>query len=143
MLVATKALGSKKPLFADFSVPLPPGWDDGGDGGKTLRDVIEAVVRHEVGAFQKRQSDRQFLNALTAQEINDAVERGKVTMGQSDVDIQAVDVDQAIDSALVAFEDGIFLVVIDEQVYKSLDQTVFLNVDSCLTFVRLTLLSGG
>ena len=64
-------------------------------------------------------------------------------MGQSDVDIQAVDVDQAIDSALVAFEDGIFLVVIDEQVYKSLDQTVFLNVDSCLTFVRLTLLSGG
>ena len=143
MLVATKTLGSKKPLFADFSVPLPPDWDDDGDGGKTLRDVIEAVVRHEVAAFQKRQSDRQFLKALTAQEIEDAGERGKVIMGQSDVGMQEVDIDQAIGSALVAFEDGIFLVVIDEKVYKNLDEAVFLHADSCLTFVRLTLLSGG
>ena len=65
MLISTKAVGSKKPLFADFSVPLPPDWGDDGDGGKTLRDLIEEVVRHEVEAFKKRQADRQFFsNAL-------------------------------------------------------------------------------
>lgn len=143
MLVATKTVGSKKPLFADFSVPLPPDWQDDGDGGRTLRDVIEAVVRYEVSAFQKRQSSRQFLKALTAKEIEDAADIGKVTMGQSDVGIQEVDVEQAIGAALVAFEDGMFLVVIDEKVFKSLDEAVFLNPDSQLTFVRLTLLSGA
>lgn len=143
MLVAAKAIGSRKPLFADFSVPLPPDWDDSGDGGRTLRDVIEEVVRHEVRAFQKRQSDRQFLNVLTAKEIEDAVQRGKVTMGESDVGIQEVDVDRAISSALVAFEDGIYLVVIDENVFRSLDEAVFLSPESQLTFVRLTLLSGA
>jgi ribosomal protein S9 len=143
MLISTKTLGSKKPLFADFSVPLPPGWDDdGGDGGKTLRDLIEEVVRHEVDAFKKRQADRQFLRALTAAEIEKSVDQGKVEMGGSDVQPQNVDVDDAIASALVAFEDGLYLVIVDEKQYKDLDEAVFLTADSRLTFVRLTMLSG-
>ena len=143
MLVATKAVGSKRPLFADFSVPLPPDWDDDGDGGRTLRDVIEEVVRHEVKAFKKRQSDRQFLTVLTASEIDAGLEKGKVAMGESDVGIQDVDLDAAIAAALIAFEDGLYLVIIDETMYKSLDTAVFLNPDSQLTFVRLTMLSGA
>jgi len=141
MLISTKSLGSKKPLFADFSVPLPPDWDDG-DSGKTLRDLIEEVVGHEVQAFEKRQADRQFLRALTAGEIETGVERGKVEMGDSQVDPQNVDLDAAVAAALVGFEDGLYLVIIDEKQYKDLDEAVFLTTDSRLTFVRLTMLSG-
>lgn len=145
MLVAAKILGSKKKLFADFSIPLPPSWNDkgGGDGGITLADVIEKVVRYEVQAFRKRQSDRQFMRALTAAEIETGTEKGKVTMGASEVGIQHVDEDQAVQAALVAFEDGLYLVVIDEQQFHCLDQSVYLTDDSRLTFIRLTMLSGA
>jgi hypothetical protein len=143
MLVTAKILGSRKPLFADFSVPLPPDWEGDGDGGRTLRDLISQVVRHEVKAFRKRQSDRQFMKALTATEIEAAAETGKVQMGESEVAPQNVDESDAIATALTAFVDGLFLVIIDETQYKELDATVFLTDDSRITFIRLTMLSGA
>ena len=145
MLITTKTLGSKKPLFADFSIALPPNWnqDDSGGDDVTLRDVIERIVRHEVQAFRKRQSNRQFIRALTATEINAAVEKGKIEMGGSEVGVQEINDDQAVSAALVGFEDGLYLVIIDDVQYANLDQTVFLTQDSRLTFVRLTILSGA
>lgn len=144
MLISARALGRRKPLFADWSIPLPPDWgDDDGGGGITLRDVIERIVREEVRSFQKRQHDRQFLRVLTAAEIEAAAEKGKVEMGESEVPRQAVNDDEAIGTALQAFEDGLYLVVIDEVEHKNLDQEVYLTADSRITFIRLTLLSGG
>ena len=145
MLVSTKSIGNKKPLFADFSVPLPPDWDgdEGGGGEFTLRDLIERVVRFEVEAFLKRQTARQFFRVLTEAEIDDAALKGKIEMGGSEVELQHVDVDQAVASAWEAFEDGLYLVVIDETRYEDLDQRVFVTDKSLLTFIRLTMLSGG
>ncbi|MCY2962815.1 MAG: hypothetical protein NT069_04040 [Planctomycetota bacterium] len=141
MTIAGKALGRRRPLFADWSIPLPP--DLGGDGGPTLRQLIEAVVRGEVAAFQQRQHDRQMWRALTTREIDAGAEKGKVAPGPSEVPIQPVDDDQAVGTALEAFEDGLYLVVIDGEEHKSLDQQVFLQPDSRVTFIRLTLLAGG
>ncbi|WP_148618596.1 hypothetical protein [Mariniblastus fucicola] len=124
-------------------MPLPPDWYDDGDSGRTLRDLIEQVVRLEVRAFLKRQSDRQFVRALTAREIDDSVKKGKVEMGASEVEIRDVDEDAAVSAAWVAFEDGIYLVIVDEKRYKDLDEAVFVTKDSRLTFVRLTMLSGA
>lgn len=146
MLIAGKSLGSRRKLFEDFSIPLPPDWRDdsgGGGGGVTLRDVIERVVRDEVRAFQKRQTDRQLVKALTSKEIETAAEKGKIEMGASEVGIQKVDPEQAVETALVAFEDGLYLVVIDGNQFTDLDSAVFLNDNSQLTFVRLTLLTGA
>ena len=144
MLISGKALGRKKPLFSDWSIPIPPEWNDGGgDGGLTLRDLIDRIVRDEVKAFRKRQHDRQFLRALTAAEIDAAAEKGKIQMGESEVGIQAVDEDQDVGTALQAFEDGMYLVVIDDVEQTHLDQQVYLTEDSRITFIRLTLLSGG
>ncbi|WP_417730086.1 hypothetical protein [Rosistilla oblonga] len=144
MIVTGKALGSRRPLFADWSIPIPPDDANGdGDGGLTLRDLIERIVVQQVSLFRKRQHDRQFLRALTAAEISDAVDRGKVDLGGSEVPIQNVDEEQAIHNAIQAFEDGIYLVVIDEQEQKDLDKQIFLNAESRITFIRLTMLSGG
>lgn len=144
MLITGKALGRRKPLFADWSIPLPPDWNEGdGDNCRTVRELISQIVRDEVQAFRQRQHDRQFLRALTAKEIEAAAEQGKIQMGESEVGPQEVDEDHAVAAALQAFEDGMYLVVIDGVEQTRLDQQVFVGADSRITFIRLTLLSGG
>jgi len=139
--VSGKALGRKKPLFADFSVPLPPDWSDG--EAVTLRNVIDRIVRNEVVAFRQRQQDRQLLKVLTAEQIDAASETGKVLSGESEVKPQEVDEEVAVGVALQAFEDGIYLVAIDGTERRRLDEQVYLRPDSRLTFIRLVLLAGG
>ena len=140
LTISGKALGRKKPLFADWSIPFPP---DLGDGGSlTLRDLIGRVVRSEVEAFKKRQQERKLFRALTERQIQEAAAKGKVEMGGSDLD-QKVDPDEAVATALEAFEDGLYLVVVDEQEQRSLDAQVYLRPDSKVAFVRLVMLAGG
>lgn len=141
--VSGKALGRRKPLFEEFSVPLPPADEPGGgDGGITLRDLIDRIVRHEVQAFRQRQERRKFLRALTARQIEEGLEKGKVDMGGRDLE-QKVDGDEAVGTALQAFEDGLYLVVLDDQEQRDLDAQVFPRPDSRLTFVRLVFLAGA
>ena len=139
LTISGKALGKKKPLFADFSIPSPP---EAGGGAVRLSDLLTRIVRHEVEAFRERQEDRKFVKALTARQIDEQARRGKIDMGGRDLD-QKVDADEAVRVALEAFEDGLFLVIIDGQDYKTLDSEVPLQPDSKIGFVRLTMLAGG
>jgi hypothetical protein len=141
IVISGKAIGSRRPLFADYSIPLPP--ECQGEGGITLRQLIARVVRNEVEAFRQRQEDRQIFRALTARQIEEAAEKGKIEMGGSEVPVQSVDEEQAIATTCQAFEDGLFLVVIDGQDYRELDREVHVQPDSRVAFVRLTLLAGG
>jgi hypothetical protein len=141
LTISGKAIGARKPLFADWSVPLPPDWDS--TGGRTLRDLIACVVGAEVRAFRERQIERQMFRALTAREIAAGAEKGKIEMGGSDVSPQSVDEDDAVAVACQAFEDGIYLVVIDGEEQREIDCEIHLRPDSHVTFVRLTLLAGG
>jgi hypothetical protein len=139
LTVSARALGRKKPLLDDFSVP-PPAVVAGQP--LTLRDLIGHVVRSEVAAFKERQAERRLLKALTARQIEEGLAAGKVQAGGSELD-QHVDPEQAVAAAVEAFSDGLFLVVIDEAEVKELDAAVTLTASSRLTFVRLTLLAGG
>ena len=136
LLVQGKALGRKKPLFDEFSVSSPA------IGDLTLRSLLGHVVRQEVAAFKNRQSERRLLHALTAKQIEEGFAKGKVDSGGSSLD-QKVDVDAAIAAAIEAFQDGLYLVVLDETELKDLDAPVSLTEASRLTFIRLSLLAGG
>jgi hypothetical protein len=138
--ISGKALGRKKPLFADWSIPMPP---DLGDGGLTLRDLIARVVRAEVEAFQKRQQERRLFRALTERQIQEGAAKGKVEMGGAEGKPQPVDAEQAVAVALEAFEDGLYLVVVDGAEQRQLDAQVHVKEDSRVAFVRLTMLAGG
>jgi hypothetical protein len=140
LTISGKALGRKKPLFADWSIPFPP---DLGDGGSlTLRDLIDRIVRAEVAAFAQRQQERQLFRALTETQIAQGAAKGKIEAGGS-APKQKVNADESVAAALQAFEDGLYLVVLDEQEQRSLDAQVYLQSDSRIAFVRLTLLGGG
>lgn len=141
LTISGKALGQKKPLFADFSIPLPPEAMEGGER-VTLRRLIERIVRHEVQAFRQRQEERKLVRFLTAREIEAGAAKGKIDVGGRDLD-QQVDEDAAVGAALQAFEDGLYLVILDGEEQKELDRELHLGSDTRVTFVRLTLLAGG
>lgn len=145
IFVSGKALGRRKPLFDDFSVPLPPAGDGGdrGDGGMTLRDLLERIVRHEVDAFHELQERRRFVRALSARQIEEGVEGGKVDSGGRDGAGAKVDPDDAVAAALQGFEDGLYLVVLDGQEQRDLDAQIHPRPDSRVTFVRLVFLAGA
>jgi hypothetical protein len=139
--ISGKTVGRKQPLFADWSIPYPPDLREGG-GRLTLRDLITRIIRGEVEAFRKRQEDRQFVHALTARQIDEAAAAGKVDMGGRRLK-QPVNEEEAIAAALPAFEDGLYLVILDGEEQADLDREVHLQPDSRVTFVRLVLLAGG
>ena len=141
LTISGKALGQRKPLFADFSVPIP----DAGKSGSTitLRELIAHIVRHEVAAFKERQEDKRLLKALTAKQIQEGLQKGKVDMGGHEEAVQTVDPDAAVATALEAFRDGLFLAIIDGEERTELDAPVQLAETSQVAFVRLTMLAGG
>lgn len=140
--VQGRALGTRRPLFADWSIPLPPELSGDGGDGPTLRRLIEAVVRREVGAFRSRAEGRRLDRVLSREDIARGAARGKVDPASADV-ISEVDEEAAVSSALQAFEDGLYLVILDGEEHRDLDARIAVGPDSTVTFVRLTLLAGG
>ena len=127
-------------MFDDFSIPFPP---DRGDGGPlTLRELITRIVIHEVEAFRQRQERRLLPQVLSEAALQSGLERGKVDSGASEIK-QNVDEEQAVAAALQAFEDGLYLVFVDEIEQRDLDAPVYLQDDSRVMFVRLTFLAGA
>ena len=144
VLVTTRALGRRRPLLDDWSVDLPPDAGDGGDGGLTLRELIERVVRAEVAAFRRRQREGALLRVLSDAEIEAGAERGRVVPGgRPAADPDAVDGDGAVAVALTGFEDGLYLVLVDGNEQRDLDAQVYVRPDTRLTFLRLTFLAGA
>jgi hypothetical protein len=142
-IVSGRGLGKRTPLFEDFSVPLPPELaGEGGDGGLTLRELIRRIVRAETEEFDLRQERRRLTRVMSPAQIQEGLERGKVDMGGREMG-QRVDVEQAVGAALQAFEDGLYLVVIDDVERRDLDAQVFVRPGSRVVFIRLVFLAGA
>lgn len=143
LVVSGRQAGKRKALFDDFSVPVPP---EAGDGGElTLRQLITQIVIGEVEAFRQRQEKRRLPQVLSAHQIEEGVEKGKIDSGGTDERIlaQTVSEEQAVGTALQAFEDGLYLVIIDGQEQRSLDARVYVRPGSRITFVKLVFLAGA
>jgi hypothetical protein len=120
---------------------LPP--DPTGRGEPlTLRALISRIVAQEVAAFRERQERRSLVQVLSAREIADGAAKGKVDSGGRELH-QVVDAGQAIATALRAFEDGLYLVILDGKEQRDLDEQVFPGPDSHVTFLRLVMLAGA
>jgi len=111
-------LGKRKPLFLDWSIPFPPEWGDGDH--LTLRELITRIVLDEFTAFKERQEERRLARALSVVQIGQAMECGKVDSGGRKLD-QDVEEEVAVATALQAFEDGLYLVVVDDEEQRNLD----------------------
>jgi hypothetical protein len=136
--IEARVLGQKR-LAPAWRLPIP---DERGGSRRLLRDLITQIVLAEVAAFRERQETRRLIQILTPDEIALGIEKGKVDLGERDLD-QVVDPQAAVATALQAFEDGLYFVFIDAEQKKALDDEVFLQSVSRVQFVRLTPLAGG
>ncbi len=140
LTIEAKATGRRKPLVPQWGFPLPPDW--AGGEGLTLRILIERIVREQVAAFKERQAEARFLQVLTERQLADGAEAGRIVSGGQSLK-QHVDLERAAGTALLAFEDGLYLALVDGVRYDALDDPVKLGPESTVTFVRLVALSGG
>lgn len=108
-----------------------------------LRDLITRIVHEEVAAFQARQEAGRLLHVLTEQDIMRGLMKGKIDSGGRDATDQEVNVEEAVGTALLAFEDGLYYVFVDDEQQTDLEQEVSLRPESRVTFLRLVALAGG
>ncbi len=132
-------MGKTRPTFANWELLLP---EELAAKGITLRSLLTHIVHAEVEAFRSRQSQRRLLNILSPEQIQAGLAQGKIESGGSDLD-QAVEVEEAVETALQAFLDGFYYVFLDEQQVEDLDTEVVLSEQSELLFLRLVPLVGG
>jgi hypothetical protein len=140
LTISARALEKRTPLVPDWEVPWPP--EEGSGEPLTLRKLITRIVHQEVQAFEQRQEERKLVRILTERAIESGLERGRVDSGGRDPR-QRVDPEEAVGTALQAFEDGLYLVFLDEEEQRDLEKEVFLRPDSKLTFIRLSMLAGA
>jgi len=107
-----------------------------------LRAVVGAVVRAEVQAFRQRSEEQRFVRVLTERALVEGVERGAVRSGGSEAATE-VDAEEAVAAALLAHEDGLYKVIVDDEPVDHLDTPVNLRPGSRLLFLRLVALAGG
>ena len=141
LTISARVMGKRQPLVPDWQVPWPPEEHDSGEP-VTLRQLIARIVRQEVAAFQGRQADRRMVRLLTERQIAEGLARGRVEAGGRDLS-QPVDPDEAVGTALQAFEDGLYLVMLDGEEQRELDRQIFLQAESRVVFIRLVMLAGG
>ena len=141
LTISARAMGKRKPLVPDWQVPWPPEEHDRSEP-LTLRELITRIVRQEVEAFQQRQERGKFVRILTERQIEEGLAKGRVDSGGRDLH-QTVNPEEAVATALQAFEDGLYLVILDGEEQRELDREVLLQSDSHLVFVRLVMLAGG
>lgn len=141
LTISARAMGKRKPLVPDWQLPWPPDEYDSGEP-LTLRELITRIVIQQVNAFKARQEASQLVRILTEQQIEAGLAAGRVDAGGRNLD-QVVIPEQAVATALQAFEDGIFLVILDGEELRELDQQIFLQADSHVVFIRLVLLAGA
>ena len=113
---------------------------------ETAEELIEDTVRTMVELFIERQKLSQsgaVPDPISEENIKSMAEIGKIAFGYIYNDKEP-DIDKAIDTALLAFEDGMVRVFINgvEAEYKEEGTPISLREGDEVTFVRLAKLAG-
>lgn len=130
--IKLKKLGKKK--IKSFVVELQ-------GSVETLDDLIRQMVRHEVKRFNEEQGSPTIIPFLTPSQLDQKSENGKVSFGDLYNGEKAIE-EESVENALLAFQDGMFVVFVDDCEIKSLEERLSLTAQSEVVFMRLTFLTG-
>ncbi|MDS0525126.1 hypothetical protein NNC19_05485 [Clostridium sp. SHJSY1] len=108
---------------------------------ETLRELIGKIVTKNVEEFNENLKKERIVDYLTGQQIEGKANEGKVSFGTIyNEDTQ--DLNKAIDTALLAYEDGLYKVFVGDEETECLDSPLIAKNEDVLTFIKLTMLSG-
>lgn len=108
----------------------------------TLSEFLKAIVKQQVAEYNSKTSEKNLLPFLSKEEISNQAESGKVGFGTIYNENKA-NLTEARETALQAFEDGMFAVFADDDEIQKLDDVIHLNETTIITFIRLTFLAGS
>lgn len=128
-----KAAGKRKAILEKHAYHLPK-------TPTSLQDFIAMIVTNEVTAYNQKTIDAPLMPYLTTEAYLDGEYIGKIGFNDRKND-QQQDLQSAIDNALLALEDGLYRIFINDD-EATLDQPFSLPNDATVTFIRLTFLAG-
>jgi len=107
----------------------------------TLRELIKQVVTKNVKEFNENLKKERLVDYLTQDNIETSARLGKVSFGNMYNDTKQ-NLNKALETAYLAYEDGIYKVFIGENEAGVLDESLKLKEDDILTFIKFTMLAG-
>ncbi|QOS76982.1 hypothetical protein JNUCC31_19410 [Paenibacillus sp. JNUCC31] len=132
--ITVKSLGRRKPALAKQAAELPETTD-------TLRQLIKNMVAQQVKVLQEKKHDAEWLAYLMPEDIQEQGTTGKVGFGA--IYNQGIPhVEGAMDTAVTAYEDGLFKVFLNDEELLGLDEPLILREDDNVVFIRFTMLAG-
>lgn len=108
----------------------------------TLRQLISILVSDSVEGYNLRLKKTEKTVLLTKAEIDDMSQVGKIGFGIP-YGSNPADFQEALETAVQGFEDGLYRIFIGEQEIESLDASLDLHEDDTITIIRLLMLTGG
>ncbi|WP_338947160.1 hypothetical protein KST17_04340 [Fusobacterium canifelinum] len=106
----------------------------------TTKDLIRELVKINVEKFNKKIDDKDILSIMTNEYIAEAARSGKI--GDEIHGDKKANLEKALDTAYLAFEDGLYCIFINDEQSEKLDDDLNLKDGDILTFIRLTMLAG-
>ena len=106
----------------------------------TTKDLITELVKINVEKFNKKIDDKNILSIMTNEYIAEAARSGKI--GDEVHGDKKANLEKALDTAYLAFEDGLYCIFINDEQSEKLDDSLNLKDGDILTFIRLTMLAG-
>ena len=130
-----KQVGSRKSFLANrpFEFATPPA---------TTRAFLVELVRSQVTAYNNAEIEKPLHVFLSEAELQTTAEQaGKVGFGTR-YNAKQADEAKAIETAILAFEDGLFRVFKGEDELADLDAPLAVAEGDSFTLVRLVMLAG-
>ena len=106
----------------------------------TTKDLITELVKINVEKFNKKIDEKDILSIMTNEYIAEAARSGKI--GDEVHGDKKANLEKALDTAYLAFEDGLYCIFINDEQSEKLDDNLSLKDGDILTFIRLTMLAG-
>ena len=106
----------------------------------TTKDLITELVKINVEKFNKKIDDKNILSIITNENIAKAARIGKI--GDKVHGDKKANLEKALDTAYLAFEDGLYCIFINDEQSEKLDDSLNLKDGDILTLIRLTMLVG-
>ncbi|SFF28689.1 hypothetical protein SAMN04487969_12326 [Paenibacillus algorifonticola] len=132
--ITVKSLGKKKSYLNRLEWTLTNKPD-------TLKALITDLVTVNVQKFNQKETDVPLVPYLTQSDVELQAETGKVGFG-SIYNEQRASIDEALCTAMLAFEDGLYKVFINGDEIEQLDSPLHMQDGDELALIRFTMLAG-
>lgn len=137
IIIKAKQAGRKHALLENREIEI----ENIGEN-PSLEDLIKAVVKQQVEEFNAKPFEKNLLPFLSKEQIEQKSESGKIGFG-SIYNESKTDITKAQETALQAFEDGMFSVFADGEEIKKLQDKIQIRSSTVFIFIRLTFLAGS